>query len=98
MPEPRHDPGFDFTLLHDFRERLLAHDATQRFLDTFLTACKARMDQGARHPTDRFDACAGGCSLRNRLEHMLETLRLKYQSTQRGRPAVGAGVGTARVV
>ena len=37
-----HDSGFDFTLLHDFRERLLAHDATQRFLDTFLTACKAR--------------------------------------------------------
>src|SRR5262249_48161015 len=26
----------------DFRERLLAHDASQRLLDTFLTACKAR--------------------------------------------------------
>jgi transposase len=37
-----HAPGFDFTLLHDFRERLLAHDAPQRLLDTFLTACKAR--------------------------------------------------------
>jgi transposase len=37
-----HDPGFDFTLLHDFRERLLAHEASQRLLDTFLTACKAR--------------------------------------------------------
>ena len=37
-----HDPGFDFTLLHDFRERLLAHDATQRLLDTFLATCKAR--------------------------------------------------------
>jgi transposase len=24
-----HAPGFDCTLLHDFRERLLAHDATQ---------------------------------------------------------------------
>jgi transposase len=23
-----HDPGFDCTLLHDFRERLLAHDAS----------------------------------------------------------------------
>src|SRR5918993_3669673 len=23
------DPGFDFTLLHDFRERLLAHDGAQ---------------------------------------------------------------------
>src|ERR671935_549328 len=37
-----HDPGFDFTLLHDFRERLLAHEASQRFLDTFLATCKAR--------------------------------------------------------
>jgi transposase len=36
------DPGFDFTLLHDFRGRLLTHKAGQRFLDTFLAACKAR--------------------------------------------------------
>jgi len=36
------DPGFDFTLLPDFRCRLLAHEAGQRFLDAFLTACKAR--------------------------------------------------------
>jgi transposase len=34
--------GFDFTLLHDFRCRILAHEAGQRFLDTFLAACKAR--------------------------------------------------------
>jgi transposase len=37
-----HDPGFDFTLLHDCRERLLPHEAAQRLLDTFLTTCKAR--------------------------------------------------------
>ena len=36
------DPGFDFTLLHDFRCRLLAHAAGLRFLDTVLAACKAR--------------------------------------------------------
>src|SRR5512132_2734774 len=36
------DPGFNFTLLHDFRQRLLAHEAAQRLLDTFLTTCKAR--------------------------------------------------------
>jgi transposase len=36
------DPGFDFTLLHDFRERLLAHEAAPRLLDTFLVACKER--------------------------------------------------------
>src|SRR6266487_3779889 len=55
------DPGFDFTLLHDFRHRLLAHDATQRFLDTFLAACKARGWIKARgHATDRFHPCLGG--------------------------------------
>ena len=32
-----HDPGFDFTLLHDFRCCLLAHEAAQRLLDTFLS-------------------------------------------------------------
>ena len=37
-----HDPGFDFTLLHDFRCRVLAHEAAQRLLDTFLSTCKAR--------------------------------------------------------
>jgi transposase len=36
------DPGFDFTLLHDFRGRVLAHEAGQRCLDAFLAACKAR--------------------------------------------------------
>jgi transposase len=36
------DPGFDFTLLHDFRQRMLTHEAGQRFLDTLLAACKAR--------------------------------------------------------
>ena len=36
------DPGFDFTLLHDCRCRLLTHEAGQRFLDTFLAACKGR--------------------------------------------------------
>jgi transposase len=37
-----HHPGFDFTLLHDFRQRLLAHEAAQRLLDTFLATCKTR--------------------------------------------------------
>jgi transposase len=35
------DPGFDFTLLHDFRQRLLAHDGAQCLLDTLLDTCKA---------------------------------------------------------
>jgi transposase len=36
------DAGFHVSLLHDFRERLLAHDGAQRLLDTFLGACQAR--------------------------------------------------------
>jgi transposase len=36
------DPGFNFTVVHAFRERLLVHDSAQRLLDTFLEACKAR--------------------------------------------------------
>jgi len=36
------DPGFHFTMLHDFRERLLTHAGAQRLLETFLEACQAR--------------------------------------------------------
>ncbi len=36
------DSGFHFTQLHDFRQRLLVHDGSQRLLDTFLLACKER--------------------------------------------------------
>jgi transposase len=36
------DAGFDFTLLPDFRARLLVHEAAQRLLDTLLIACKAQ--------------------------------------------------------
>lgn len=36
------DPGFHFTLLHDFRQRLLTHHGAQRLLDTFLQTCQAR--------------------------------------------------------
>src|SRR3989441_9305698 len=72
-----HDPGFDFTLLHDFRERLLTHEAAQRLLDTFLTTCKARGGIKARG-TQRTDSTHVLAAIRtlNRLEHMLETPRL----------------------
>src|SRR5919198_2693237 len=70
------DAGFDFTLLHDFRARLLAHDATQRLLDTFLEACKARGWLKAQG-TQRTDATHGRAAIRTlqRLERVLETLR-----------------------
>jgi transposase len=70
-----HDPGFDFTLLHDFRERLVAHEAGQRFLDTFLTTCKARgwiKARGAQR-TDSTHVLAAIRTL-HRLECVLEAM------------------------
>src|SRR5919198_5359523 len=70
------DPGFDFTLLHDFRCRLLAHEAGQRFLDAFLAACKARGWIKARG-TQRTDSTHVLAAIRtlHRLARVLETLR-----------------------
>jgi transposase len=70
-----HDPGFDFTLLHDFRQRLLAQDAAQRLLDTFLTTCKARGWLKARS-TQRTDFTHVLAAIRtlHRLECVLEAM------------------------
>ncbi len=72
-----HDPGFDFTLLHDFRQRLLAHNAAQRLLDTFLIACKASGLIKARG-TQRTDSTHVLAAIRtlNRLECIIEAMRL----------------------
>jgi transposase len=69
------DPGVDFTLLHDFRCRVLAHQAGQRFLDTFLAACKARGWIKTRG-TQRTDATHVLAAIRtlHRLECVLEAM------------------------
>jgi transposase len=69
------DPGFDFTLLHDFRQRLLAHEAAQWLLDTFLSACKARGWLKARG-TQGTDSTHVLAAIRNlhRLECALEAM------------------------
>jgi transposase len=69
------DPGFDFTLLHDFRRRLLTHKAGQRFLDTFLAACKVRGWIKARG-TQRTDSTHVLAAIRtlHRLECVLEAM------------------------
>jgi transposase len=67
--------GFDFTLLHDFRHRLLAHEAGQRFLDTLLATCKARGWIKARG-TQRTDSTHVLAAIRtlHRLECVLEAM------------------------
>ena len=87
-----HDPGFDFTLLHDFRQRLLAHEAGQRFLDTFLATCKARGWIKARG-TQRTDSTHVLAAIRtlHRLECVLEAMHYALNQLS----DVGARLGAA---
>jgi transposase len=82
-----HDPGFAFTLLHAFRQRLLAHDAAQRLLDTFLTTCKARGWIKARG-TQRTDSTPVLAAIRtlNRLECVLEAMHAALNQLSQAAP------------
>ena len=83
-----HEPGFDFTLLHDFRHRLLAHDAAQRLLDTFLSTCKARGWIKARG-TQRTDSTHVLAAIRtlHRLACVLEAMRAALNQLSAAAPA-----------
>jgi transposase len=81
------DPGFDFTLLHDFRERLLTKGQEHERLETLLSACKARGLIKSRG-TQRTDSTHVLASVRtlNRLECVLETMRLVLNRIAAGEP------------
>ena len=70
------DPGFDYTLLHEFRDRLLENEAEQKLLDELLDLLKVRRLVKARgkQRTDSTHVLAAIRSL-NRLELVGETLR-----------------------
>jgi transposase len=82
------DPGFNFTLLHDFRGRVLTHEAGQRFLDTFLAACKARGWIKARG-TQRTDSTHVLAAIRtlHRLECVLEAMHAALNQLSAAAPA-----------
>ncbi len=82
------DPGFDFTLLHDFRYRVLTHEAGQRFLDAFLAACKARGWIKARG-TQRTDSTHVLAAIRtlHRLACVLEAMRYALNQLSAAHPA-----------
>src|SRR5688572_9933309 len=82
------DPGFDFTLLHDFRQRLLTHEAGQRLLDTFLITCKARGWIKARG-TQRTDSTHVLAAIRtlHRLECVLEAMHYALNQLSAVAPA-----------
>src|ERR671934_2363768 len=83
-----HDPGFDCTLLHDFRQRLVAHEAGQRFLDTFLATCKARGWIKARG-TQRTDSTHVLAAIRtlHRVECVLEAMHYALNQLNAADPA-----------
>src|ERR671933_815928 len=70
------DPGFDFTLLHDFRQRILANASQQQLLDTLLAALKARglLVSGGKQRSDATHVLAAIRTL-NRLECVGEAMR-----------------------
>jgi transposase len=70
------DPGFDFSVLSEFRDRLLAGSAEVRLLDKLLERCRTMGLLKARGP-QRTDSTHGLAAIRvmNRLELVAETLR-----------------------
>src|SRR3989475_2792737 len=70
------DPGFDFSVLSEFRDRLLAGSAVERLLDKLLERCRAMgwLKAGGQQRTDSTHVLAA-IRVLNRLELVAETLR-----------------------
>ena len=70
------DPGFHFSVLSDFRARLVAHEATEQLLNAMLTQFKAQglIKVRGKQRTDSTHILAAVRML-NRLEQVGETLR-----------------------
>src|SRR5437868_6960022 len=70
------DPGFDFSVLSEFRDRLLAGDAAERLLDKLLERCRALglLTARGQQRTDSTHVLAA-IRVLNRLELVAETLR-----------------------
>ena len=70
------DPGFDFSVLSEFRARLIDGSAERHLLDALLAACKARglLRARGRQRTDSTHVL-GALRVLSRLEQVAETLR-----------------------
>lgn len=87
------DPGFDFSVLSEFRDRLLAGHAEMRLLDILLERCRADGLLPARGQ-QRTDATHVLAAIRvlNRLELVGETLRAALNTLATEAPAWLQGV------
>ena len=77
----RTDPGFDASVLSEFRTRLIAGAAAYLLFDTWLTWCRDRplVTAGGRQRTDATHLLAAVRAL-NRIEVVGETLRYALNS------------------
>jgi transposase len=82
------DPGFDFSVLCEFRARLIAGAMEQVLLDAVLSACKARglLKTRGRQRTDSTQVL-GALRVMNRLERVAETLRAALNAVATVAPA-----------
>jgi len=82
------DAGFDFSILCDFRSRLLAGSAEERLLERVLEACRAHglLKARGRQRTDSTHVLAAVRKL-NRLELLGETLRATLNAIATTEPA-----------
>jgi transposase len=82
------DPGFDFSVLSEFRTRLVAGAAEDLLLDAFLMACNERgyLKARGRQRTDSTQVL-GAVRLLNRLEQVAETLRAALNAVAAVAPA-----------
>lgn len=81
------DPGFDASVLSEFRQRLVKHEAGQRLLDGLLSRLKAQglLDGRRQQRTDSTHLLASVREL-NRLENVGETLRHALNCLARENP------------
>lgn len=81
------DPGFDYSVLCEFRARLVQGSAEQRLLDALLEACKAHglLKARGRQRTDATHVL-GALRVLSRLERVAETLRAALNAVAKEAP------------
>lgn len=81
------DPGFDFTVLGDFRSRLIAHGLEERVMDVVLSRLSdaGLLRAGGRQRTDSTHVLAAVRTL-NRMEFVGETLRTALEALAAAAP------------
>jgi transposase len=82
------DPGFDFSVLSEFRDRLLAGEAAERLLEPLLVRCRAMglLKARGQQRTDATHVLAAVRSL-HRIELVAETLRTALNALATVAPA-----------